>query len=222
MSGSEGARTSRGLAGGCKTIAAPLAAALLLVSLAAPPAHAFLARPVIFSAVGPVVKAPTGWLQFCNENTEECRPAAETPREVVLTPDLLQRIFLINGYVNDRVKWTSDQELYGKREHWAYPLDRGDCEDIALLKRKLLAKAGLPLSTLLITTAEERNDDKGRHAVLTVSTDRGELILDNQTPEILFWHETDYRYLARQSTTDPNVWVSLESTRPSATAAPVR
>ena len=45
--------------------------------------------------------------------------------------------------------------------------------------------------------------------MLTVRTDRGELILDNQTPEILFWYERNYRYLARQSPADPNVWVSF-------------
>lgn len=203
----------------CKVIVGLLAIVLLF---AAAPAHAFLARPAVFAALGTVVKAPTGWQQFCKESPEECRPAAETPREITLTPDLLQQLFRINGYVNDRVKWVSDEELYGKSEHWAYPLDRGDCEDIVLLKRRLLARAGWPLSTLLITTAEERNDDKGRHAVLTVRTDRGELILDNQTPEILFWHETNYRYLARQSTTDPNIWVSFDGRQPSAAAPPVR
>jgi predicted transglutaminase-like cysteine proteinase len=186
------------------------------------PAHAFLSRPVIFAALGAAIKAPTGWLQFCKENPEECRPAAETPREIVLTPDLLQQLFLINSYANDRVKWTSDEELYGTSERWAYPLDRGDCEDIVLLKRRLLARAGWPLSILLITTVEERNDDKGRHAVLTVRTDRGELILDNQTPEILFWYETSYRYLSRQSTADPNVWVSFSNGQPSAVSLPVR
>lgn len=217
MSTSDGANLAKKSI--CRIIAAPLAIALLLSSM---PAHAFLARPAVFAALGAVVKAPTGWQQFCNESPEECRPAAETPREIALTPDLLQQLFLINGYVNNRVKWVSDEELYGKREHWAYPLDRGDCEDMVLLKRRLLARAGWPLSTLLITTAEERNDDKGRHAVLTVRTDRGELILDNQTPEILFWHETNYRYLARQSTTDPNVWVSFDGGQPSAVTPPVR
>jgi predicted transglutaminase-like cysteine proteinase len=49
------------------------------------------------------------------------------------------------------------------------------------------------------------------HAVLTVRTDRGELILDNQTPEILFWYETNYRYLTRQSPADPNIWVSFRA-----------
>ncbi|OAF15864.1 hypothetical protein AYJ54_39280 [Bradyrhizobium centrolobii] len=184
------------------------------------PAHAFLARPALFAAIGGATKAPSGWQQFCVENAEECRPGADQARDVVLTPQLLQQLYQINKYVNDRVTWTSDPELYGKAERWTYPLDRGDCEDIVLLKRRLLAKAGWPQGSLLITTVEEPGANKGRHAVLTVRSDRGEMILDNQTPEILFWYETNYRYLSRQSATDPNVWVSFDADRPSPVAAP--
>lgn len=178
------------------------------------PAHAFLARPALFAALAGATKAPGGWLQFCAENAEECRAATQPAPEVTLTPDLLQQLYEINKYANDRVKWTSDAELYGKAERWTYPLDRGDCEDIVLIKRRLLAKAGWPQGALLITTVEERNADKGRHAVLTVRSDRGEMILDNQTPEILFWYETNYRYVSRQSPTDPNVWVAFSPDQP--------
>jgi predicted transglutaminase-like cysteine proteinase len=184
------------------------------------PAQAFLARPVIFAAIDTVAKAPGGWLRFCAESPEECRPANDPPRDVILTPELMQKLFSVNKYVNERVKWTSDPSLYGKAERWVLPFDRGDCEDIVLLKRKLLAAAGWPLSALLITTVEERDADKGHHAVLTVRTDRGELILDNQTPEILFWYETDYRYLTRQTPTDPNVWVSFRIDQPRPGTAP--
>jgi predicted transglutaminase-like cysteine proteinase len=201
-----------------KMVAGALAGAFLFASM---PAHAFLARPVIFAAIGNVTKAPKGWLQFCAQSPEECRPTTDMPRNVTLTPDLMQELFSVNKYANDRVKWTSDSSLYGQAERWTLPLDRGDCEDIVLLKRKLLAKAGWPLSALLITTVEGRGADKGHHAVLTVRTDRGELILDNETPEILFWYETNYRYLTRQEPSDPNVWVSFrtEHPRPDSTAA---
>ena len=197
------------------------AASVVVAALASSmPACGFLARPVIFAHLGTVTMAPSGWLQFCAENAGECRPAADAPRDVILTPDLLQQLHSINSYANNRVKWTPDAELYGKIERWAFPLDRGDCEDIVLLKRRLLAEAGWPMSALLITTVEERNADKGRHAVLTVRSDRGEMILDNETPEILFWYETNYRYLARQSPSDPNVWVSFRTDEPKSAALP--
>lgn len=203
------------------TAAAALTATVLL---AGTPAHAFLARPALFAAIGNATKAPNGWLQLCAANAEECKPTADQAREMTLTPDLLQQLYEINKYVNDRVVWTSDAELYGTTERWAYPLDRGDCEDIVLLKRRLLAKAGWPLGALLITIVEERgqgNQGRTRHAVLTVRSDRGEMILDNLTPEILFWYETSYRYLSRQSAVDPNVWVSYgaEQAKPAMPAA---
>ncbi len=177
--------------------------------LASSPADAFLARPAVFAPLAGVAKAPSGWQRFCSENPDECRPASEAGGDVTLTPELLEQLYSVNKFANQRVTWTSDDELYGKPERWAYPLDRGDCEDIVLLKRRLLVKAGWPVGSLLITTVEERSAAKGRHAVLTVRTDKGELILDNQTPEILFWYETPYNYLSRQSASNPNEWVAF-------------
>jgi hypothetical protein len=49
--------------------------------------------------------------------------------------------------------------------------------------------------------------------VLTVRTDRGEYILDNQTDEVLPWFETGYRFVKRQSQRNPNVWVNLGDSR---------
>jgi predicted transglutaminase-like cysteine proteinase len=208
-----GIRTTRQKLG--MLAAAGMAAVCLSLS---GPADAFLARPTLFAAIGAATKAPSGWQQFCAENADECRPDADQARDVVLTPELLQQLYETNQYVNDRVSWTSDDALYGKAERWTLPLDRGDCEDIVLLKRKMLARLGWPQGSLLITTVEEpgpaKGSVKGRHAVLTVRSDRGEMILDNQTPEILFWYETKYRYLSRQSATDPNVWVAFGTEQP--------
>ena len=58
--------------------------------------------------------------------------------------------------------------------------------------------------------------------MLTVKTDKGEFILDNQNEEILLWSETSYRFVKRQSQADPNVWVSLGDTRPAAATATSR
>ena len=65
-------------------------------------------------------------------------------------------------------------------------------------------------------TVVRDSKDEG-HAVLTVTTNKGGYILDNQNEEILLW---GYRFVKRQSQSNPNVWISLGDQRPAiATAA---
>jgi predicted transglutaminase-like cysteine proteinase len=49
--------------------------------------------------------------------------------------------------------------------------------------------------------------------VLTVKTDKGEFILDNQYEEVLLWSDTGYRFVKRQSQNDPNAWIALGDPR---------
>ena len=72
-----------------------------------------------------------------------------------------------------------------------------------LLKRRMLMEAGWPREALLITVVRDKKGEG--HAVLTVKTDKGEFILDNQEEDILLWSETGYRFVKRQSQSDPNV-----------------
>ena len=76
-----------------------------------------------------------------------------------------------------------------------------------LFKRKMLIEAGWPREALLITVVRDKKGEG--HAVLTVKTDKGEFVLDNQNENVLPWTETGYRFVKRQSQSDPNVWVSL-------------
>ena len=39
--------------------------------------------------------------------------------------------------------------------------------------------------------------------MLTVITDKGDYVLDNQNEDILIWSETGYRFVKRQSQSDP-------------------
>ena len=71
--------------------------------------------------------------------------------------------------------------------------------------------AGWPREALLITVVRDKHGDG--HAVLTVKTDKGEFILDNQIDEILLWSDTGYRFVKRQSQIDPNVWIALGEPR---------
>jgi predicted transglutaminase-like cysteine proteinase len=192
------------------------AAASLLV-----PSSTDAAERMAYVAVGEVTRAPIGWVQFCEERPWECRAEATEPRDVQLTKSAFKELDRVNRYVNDHIKPMTDLEHYGVVEKWAYPEDGyGDCEDYVLLKRRMLMQIGWPRGALLITVVRDKKGDG--HAVLTVRSDKGEFILDNQEAEILPWSETGYRYVKRQSQSDPNVWVSLGDNRPTTYVASPR
>jgi predicted transglutaminase-like cysteine proteinase len=196
--------------------AAALMAAAMLAGLAT--AHAANDDAPLYVEVAEVARAPIGWVEFCASNPGECATIPSVPRDVVLTTKAFKDLVSVNRYVNESVKPMTDLEHWGTIEKWFYPDDGyGDCEDYVLLKRRLLIKAGWPREALLITVVRDRKDEG--HAVLTVKTDRGEFILDNQVEEVLPWYETGYRFMKRQSQADPNVWVNLSDSRATAAAS---
>ncbi len=176
-------------------------------------ASAALDEKFLYVDVSDVTRPPIGWVEFCASHSGECATTPTTPRDVVLTPKAFNDLIRVNKWVNDTIKPMTDLEHWGVIEKWSYPDDGyGDCEDYVLLKRKLLISAGWPREALLITVVRDKKDEG--HAVLTVKTDRGEFILDNQVESILPWSETGYRFVKRQSQHDPNVWVAIGDPRP--------
>lgn len=199
-------------------LGAALAAAIIAILGAAAKASE---RP-IYVSVGATARPPIGWVEFCNENRQECAAGPTQPRDVVLTPKAWRYLVRINDWVNSTIKPVTDMEHWGVVERWSYPNDgKGDCEDYVLLKRRLLMRAGWPREALLVTVVRDKKGEG--HAVLTVKTNRGDFVLDNQAEQVLLWFETSYRFVKRQSQSNPNVWVALGHPRPAtATAASAR
>ncbi len=194
-------------------------AAVVCLMLAAPQARAGSDQP--FLLTGDAARPPIGWVEFCAEHPRECDVKPTAPRDAVLSPKAWKDLVRVNKKVNETIKPMTDLEHYGVVEKWAYPDDGyGDCEDYVLLKRRMLIEAGWPREALLITVVRDRKGDG--HAVLTVKTDRGEFILDNQNEAIVLWSDTGYRYVKRQSQSDPNIWISLGDMRPSSATATSR
>jgi predicted transglutaminase-like cysteine proteinase len=168
-------------------------------------------RPT-YVAIGTTARAPIGWVEFCVEYQAECRTRKSAPRDVVLTAKVWADLVKVNTWVNESIKPVTDLEHWGVVERWSYPNDGyGDCEDYVLLKRRMLIKAGWPREALLITVVRDKKGDG--HAVLTVKTNRGEFVLDNQEPQVLPWSKTGYHFVKRQSQSDPNEWVALGEPR---------
>ena len=200
-------------------IGATTAAAGPLPTAAAAPFLAASSTPYL--AVGDATRPPIGWVEFCAEYARDCARQTGAARDVVLNTSSWASLNRINDWVNQAIKPVTDIEHWGTVEKWSYPEDGyGDCEDYVLLKRRMLIEAGWPRSALLITVVRDSKGDG--HAVLTVRTDKGDLILDNQNDRILPWLATGYRFVKRQSQTDQNVWVSLGDPRPANATASAR
>lgn len=182
-----------------------------LVGAPAADANDRLAMRSTFAAnmvAGNKTSTPIGYAQFCAENPNDCGGGNGRGGKVALTEANLTQLRTVNDEINQRIKPLTDLEHYGEVERWSYPDDGyGDCEDYVLLKRRTLIELGWPAETLLITVVRDRQGDG--HSVLTVITDRGDLVLDNQENVIVSWHETGYRFVKRQTQGTPDQWVSL-------------
>jgi predicted transglutaminase-like cysteine proteinase len=197
--------------------------AMLSIAMLSAPTFMAAGEQPKFVVVGEVTRPPFGWLQFCQNYAPrwECDTSPTAARDIVMTPKVWIDLVRINKWVNDGVRPITDEEHWGMIEHWSYPDDGyGDCDNYVLLKRKILIESGWPREALLITVVRDKNGDG--HAVLTVKSDKGEFMLDNQNQDIVLWWETGYRFVKRQSQTDPNIWVSLGDPHPTAATASSR
>jgi predicted transglutaminase-like cysteine proteinase len=142
-----------------------------------------LAQPAVrtpsstLAPLGPETTVPFGWVDFCRRY-KECDVQTQAPQAINLTTAAFRKLDSINALVNNSIEPVSDSEHAGVVDAWDYPSDgKGDCEDFALLKRRLLIEAGFPRGALLLTVVKDEHGDG--HSVLMVRTTRGDFVLDN-------------------------------------------
>ncbi len=162
---------------------------------------------------------PIGHFEFCKRYPEECQPNAADRARLKLTEEIWNSLVEVNQVVNT-IPAIEDIEIYGVEEFWNYPTTAADCEDFALLKRKLLMRRGIAVSNLLITVVLQ--PDGSGHAVLTVRSEIGDFILDNLRGEIRNWSETEYTYLKRQDSRNPGKWVKIRDGRDTTAVSGIR
>lgn len=151
--------------------------------------------------------APFAFVSFCVAHGDECR-TRNSASTLVLTPNLLRELKRVNVEVNNTIIPMNDAP---GRDSWDIDVRYGDCEDYVLTKRSRLAKLGWPENKLRVAVAMTRNNNG--HAVLVVSTDKGDLVLDNRNDEIKNWQDTDLRWLKIQSDENPMFWNEVSAGR---------
>ena len=124
----------------------------------------------VFVAVGGIRARRSAGSSSAASTSRNASTKPSAPRDIVLTAKAWSDLVSVNDWVNNAIKPLTDLEHWGVVEKWNYPEDGyGDCEDYALLKRRMLMQAGWPREALLITVVRDKKGDG--HAVLTVKTD---------------------------------------------------
>lgn len=161
-----------------------------------------------YAAVGNATSIPYGWMDFCRRYEGQCQHGQLPAEDVNLSAQAFRQIDRINKWVNAKIEPITDWDHWHVVDKWDYPLDgKGDCEDFALFKRRLLIGLGFPRQALLMTVVKDENNEG--HAILIVKTNHGEFVLDNLTDAIRPWNAAPYRFVKRQSQSDENVWVEI-------------
>jgi predicted transglutaminase-like cysteine proteinase len=181
----------------------------------------WLARPAVPMVAGPppVVHIPSGtpagpppgFVTYCMHNSGACVIDSDM-NSAPLALDAVRRkvIESVNLEINRLMPYRSDREHYGITTVWSVDnlSEGGECHDYALAKQQALLGAGLPRSVLRLAVV--RTAEGELHAVLTVITTQGDLVLDNRTGAILPWNRTGYTWLLHQSANNPLAWTLVD------------
>lgn len=105
----------------------------------------------------------------------------------------LERARRVNAFFNQRVEWRDDQEVWGKVDHWASPMEMfdkgaGDCEDLAMGKYFTLLGLGLPPASLRLVYVKAQWQGRTQAHMVLAWYPEGKaepFILDNINPEML-------------------------------------
>ena len=84
----------------------------------------------------------------------------------------------------NKKKYIIDQKNWGTSDYWATPVEfmkhGGDCEDFAIAKYIALRALGVPESRMRVAIVQDLKKNMP-HAVLIVYSEKGPLVLDNQS-----------------------------------------
>ena len=150
------------------------------------------------------VGAPPGFREACRRYGWLCSNRSSGGRDLG-DEATMAMASKVNSRVNRAIRQVDDSVNYGVAEHWVLPTNgTGDCEDLALLKKKELIENGIDPRKLMMAVALDRRGNN--HAVLLLRLSTADVVLDSLTGRIVPWNRTGYRFLAKQMPNDKSRW----------------
>ena len=134
----------------------------------------------------------------CSASPADCTPKVRQWRKLLEDLKGLPvkvQLARLNKSINRMATYADDDKTFGKRDYWATPLEflngKADCADYAAVKFWSLLELGFSNEQLRLAVVRDRR--RGiMHAVVTVDTEDGTIILDS-----LFDHPVEQRHVLK-------------------------
>jgi predicted transglutaminase-like cysteine proteinase len=164
------------------------------------------------SMVMPITEAsptlsPFQHVRFCLRYPADCKSEPTETTTVELTAETLETMQRVNRDVNLSIMPVAKSDPIADGG-WTISPVSGDCNDYAVTKRHELLQKGLPAKAVRLAVVKTPSGIG--HLVLVVSTNRGNLVLDNLSETIMPWQLTKYQWLKIQSSADARYWFEIK------------
>lgn len=164
------------------------------------------------SVVMPITEAsptlsPFQHVRFCLRYPADCKSDPTETATVELTAETLETMHRVNRDVNASIMPVARSNAIADGG-WTISPASGDCNDYAVTKRHELVQNGFPAKAVRLAVVKTPSGIG--HLVLVVSTNKGNLVLDNLSETILPWQLTKYHWVKIQSSSDARYWFEIK------------
>ena len=151
--------------------------------------------------------SPFQHVRFCLRYPADCKSDPTQTTTVELTAETLETMQRVNRDVNASIMPVAKSNPVAEGG-WTISPVSGDCNDYAVTKRHELMQSGFPANAVRLAVVKTPSGIG--HLVLVVSTNKGNLVLDNLTEMVMPWHLTKYQWLKIQSSSDARFWFEIK------------
>ena len=151
--------------------------------------------------------SPFQHVRFCLRYPADCKSDPTEITTVDLTAETLETIHRVNRDVNASIMPVGKSTAIADGG-WTVSPASGDCNDYAVTKRHELMRRGFPAKAVRLAVVKTTSGIG--HLVLVVSTNKGDLVLDNLSETIQPWQFTKYQWLKIQSASDARFWFEIK------------
>ena len=144
------------------------------------------------------IEGETDVYERCSLSEVDCPPKVRQWRKLLQSvkgQPVDKQLKNLNKAINKMATYADDDKIFGKRDHWATPLEflkgKADCEDYAAIKFWSLLELGYSNDQLRLAVVRDTRR-RIMHAVVTVETGGKNIVLDS-----LFDHPVEQKYVLK-------------------------